>query len=210
MPKNNSSQKASEKKSEKKPQKRSQVTQVKMGRAALRAMGKNMDRIENYLLKIHDAKTTDTLLNIEEVDKFILGRVTKAEGAGAFTVLCRDGESVKVHVSGSIAFHGRAGTKTDRPNCIIQNDVVIISGGLASAKLDSKSMRSIQETFDEVGFPYPRGFFMSAAAGEEEEDDKDCGYEFAESDDEDEKEDEKEMTKKSSADAEPELDIDTI
>jgi hypothetical protein len=174
MPKNNTAQKTPQKKTARPSggvAKRSQVTGRQLGRAAIRALEKNEQCIVDYLTKIHDAKTCDDLLNIEDVDAFVLGRVTRAEGAGWFTVQCRDGTEAKVHVSGTISFHGRAGTKTDRENCIIQNDLVVISGGRASAKLDGAATADIRKVFDKRGLPYPKGFFSRGATGADDKDD---------------------------------------
>lgn len=174
MPKNNTAQKNPEKKKSRPSggvAKRSQVTGRQLGRAAIRALEKNEHCIVNYLNKVHEAKNADDLLNIEDVDAYVLGRVTRAEGAGWFTVQCRDGTEAKVHVSGTISFHGRAGTKTDRENCIIQNDVIVISGGRASAKLDGPATADIRKIFDKRGLPYPKGFFSRGATGADDKDD---------------------------------------
>ena len=182
MPKHNSAQKPQKKK----PSTgggvatRSQVTGRQLGRAAIRALEKNAHCIDEFLSKIDDAENMDDLLNIEEVDAFYVARVIRSEGAGWFNVLLRDGSEAKVHVAGTIAFHGRAGTKTDRDNCIIANDNIIISGGRASAKLSSALSSHIKKVFKAHSFPYPKNFF----GNEESVAEDDAGWEFDHSEDE--------------------------
>lgn len=161
---------------------RSQVTGRQLGRAAIRALEKNAHCIDQFLSKIDDAKSMDDLLNIEETDAFYVARVIRSEGAGWFNVLLRDGSEAKVHVAGTIAFHGRAGTKTDRDNCIVANDNIIISGGRASAKLSSALSSHIKKVFKAHSLSFPKNFF----GNEESIAEDDAGWEFDHSDDEEE------------------------
>jgi hypothetical protein len=186
MPKHSSAQKPQKKK----PAatgggvaKRSQVTGRQLGRAAIRALEKNAHCIDQFLTLIDEAKDKEDLIIIEEVNAFVVARVTKSEGAGMFEVLCRDGSTAKVHVAGTIAFHGRAGTKTDRDNCIIRDDIIIVSGGRASAKLSGAFAAHVKRVFDINELPYPKKFF---ARGSEEDSFNDDGYEFDRSDEEEE------------------------
>ncbi len=184
MPQHNSAQKSQKKK----PStgggvaKRSQVTGRQLGRAAIRALEKNARCIDQFLTLVDAATDQDDLLRIEEVSAYVVARVTKSEGAGWFEVLCRDGSTEKVHVAGTIAFHGRAGTKTDRDNCIIRDDIIIVSGGRASAKLSAGMASYVKRAFDTHGLSYPKKFFTRGGA--EEDDYNDDGYEFDRSDDE--------------------------
>jgi hypothetical protein len=184
MPQHSSAQKSQKKK----PStgggvaKRSQVTGRQLGRAAIRALEKNAHCIDQFLTLVDEAKSEDDLLNIEEVKAYVVARVTKSEGAGWFEVLCRDGSTEKVHVAGTIAFHGRAGTKTDRDNCIIRDDIIVVSGGRASAKLSAGMASYVKRAFDIHDFPYPKKFFSRGA--EDAADEEDGGFEFDRSDDE--------------------------
>jgi hypothetical protein len=146
---------------------RSQVTGRQLGRAALRALEKNANCIDQFLTKIDEAEDMYDLQQIEDVDAFIVARVIRAEGAGWFNVRCRDGSEAKVHVAGTIAFHGRAGTKTDRDNCIIMNDIIIVSGGRASAKLSAALAAHVKKVYSSHGFPFPKHFF-SRGDGEDD------------------------------------------
>ena len=150
--------------------KRSQVTGRQLGRAAIRGLEKNAHCIDQFLTKIDSAEDMTDLLSIEEVDAFYVARVIRSEGAGWVNVLLRDGSEAKVHVAGSISFHGRAGTKTDRDNCIIVNDIIIVSGGRASAKMSAALASHVKSVFTEHGFPFPKNFFSSAGAEEDEDD----------------------------------------
>lgn len=161
--------------------KRSQVTGRQLGRAAIRALEKNARCIDQFLTLVDAATDQDDLLRIEEVSAYVVARVTKSEGAGWFEVLCRDGSTEKVHVAGTIAFHGRAGTKTDRDNCIIRDDIIIVSGGRASAKLSAGMASYVKRAFDTHGLSYPKKFFTRGA---EDDDFNDDGYEFDRSDEE--------------------------
>jgi len=184
MPQHSSAQKSQKKK----PStgggvaKRSQVTGRQLGRAAIRALQKNARCIDQFLTLVDAATDKDDLLRIEEVDAYMVARVTKSEGAGWFEVFCRDGSTEKVHVAGTIAFHGRAGTKTDRDNCIIRDDLIIVSGGRASAKLSAGMASHVKRVFDIHDFSYPKKFFSRGA--EDSADEEDGGFEFDRSDDE--------------------------
>lgn len=151
--------------------KRSQVTGRQLGRAAIRGLEKNARCIDQFLTKIDSAEDMADLLSIEEVDAFYVARVIRSEGAGWFNVLLRDGSEEKVHVAGSISFHGRAGTKTDRDNCIITNDIIIVSGGRASAKMSAALASHVKSVYSHHGFPFPDKFFSSVSTEDEDEDD---------------------------------------
>ncbi len=181
------------------------MTGHQLGRAAIRALEKNEQRILTYLDTLHAAKSSHDLLDLED-KSYMLGHVKRSVGGGRFVVQYRDGVEETVRVAGSIAFHGRAGSKTDRANCIFTDCLIIVCGGLASAKLDHDSKMDIKKTFDKLGFPYPKGFFTISVAGHEGEED-DCGFDFAEGDEE---EDDGKDVAATLDNEEPELDVDAI
>jgi hypothetical protein len=165
---------------------RSAATGVKIGKGAARAIGKNAECVDE-VLDIFDSARKATVpwtpLQITqsfEMAALQLGRVTRATGCGRLEVTLQDGTTgVSVPIAGTIKFKGRAGTKGDRANCMGVGDIIIVRGGLASAKVSTGAASLLKREFERYGIRVPGGFFVSATeaavAGAGAADD---GYEF--------------------------------
>ena len=168
---------------------RSAATGVKIGKGAARAIGKNAECVDE-VLDIFDtarrAKIPWTPLQVTQeltMSALQLGRVTRSTGAGRLEVTLQDGTTgVSVPIAGNIKFKGRAGTKMDRANCMCVGDIVVVRGGLASAKVSTGAASLLKREFERFEIKVPGGFFVSAAevaaaagAGAAGTDD---GYEF--------------------------------
>ena len=169
---------------------RSQVTGVKLGKGARRALNKNADCIGDFLSIIQDSKSLDELTGDLGSEALTLGRVTRSTGCGRLEVTAlnidacayaevRAKESISeagisVPICGTLKFKGRSATKTDRANCMCAGDVIVLRGGLASAKMSAASASVVRRTFDRWAMTYPASFFASTAeaagAAEAEED----------------------------------------
>jgi hypothetical protein len=168
MPKH-TSQKHSSEKTKTKEVKRSQVTGRQIGKAAMRAANKNHRVVDNYLDAVEERGATIT--SVRERG-YILGKVTRALGAGRLEVTLQDGQTdISVPIGGSIKFKGRAGTKTDRENCMCVGDIIVIDGGFAAAKINAGTADRIRRIFAEMEVTLPRGFFLTGREAAEFETD---------------------------------------
>jgi hypothetical protein len=173
---------------------RSQVTGVKMGKGARRALLKNAECVDELLDAIQRAQALERSLQPQPTAKqeavhaleklltdraLVLARVTRATGAGRLEVALHTGEKgVSVPIAGTVKFKGKAGTKTDRANCMCANDVIVVRGGQANAKVSPSTVNTIRRAFEHFGLRTPVGFFV---AQQEEEGD---GWEFDRSEEE--------------------------
>lgn len=164
------------------------MTGIKLGKGARRALNKNADCIDDFIHIVNSSKTLADLTESLEADALTLGRVTRSTGCGRLEVTVLDiaaaaypatGRPVAVEgaslpICGTLKFKGRSNTKADRANCMCVGDVIIVRGGLASAKMSAASASVVQRVFDRMDIKYPKSFFMalataSSAAAEAEE-----------------------------------------
>lgn len=164
---------------------RSAVTGVKMGKGARRALLKNAECVEEFLGVVADAGTMERKMTQAEAGAWleqtltrsalVLGRVTRSTGAGRLEVTLQTGEKgVSVPIAGTVKFRGKSGTKTDRANCMCVNDIIVIRGSFANAKVSAGAAAQIRRAFEHFGVATPAGFFAFAEDAAEAED----GYEF--------------------------------
>ena len=169
---------------------RSQVTGVKLGKGARRALNKNADCIDEFLHIVQSARTLDELTGDLGAEALTLGHVTRSTGCGRLEVTALNisacayaevrakepvaEEGCSVPICGTLKFKGRSQTKTDRANCMCAGDVIVLRGGLASAKMSPAAASVVQRAFERYGMVFPRAFFTrtaeAAAAAAEEED----------------------------------------
>ena len=164
---------ATKAKKEKKPAAgggRSAATGVKIGKGAARAIGKNAECVDEVLGIFELARKATvpwTPLQITqslELDALQLARVTRSTGCGRLEVTLQDGTTgVSVPIAGTVKFKGRAGTKGDRANCMGVGDIIVVRGGLASAKVSTGAASLLKREFEKYGIRVPGGFFVSAA-----------------------------------------------
>lgn len=163
---------------------RSAVTGVKMGKGARRALLKNAECVDEVLEMIARAeaheKRTDTKAGAAWLEQAMaqaaitLGRVTRSTGCGRLAVTMQTGEEVSVPIAGTIKFKGKSGTKTDRENCMCANDIIVIRGSFANAKVSPAAAAQIRRAYEHFRIPTPSAFFAFAEEAAEAED----GYEF--------------------------------
>ena len=163
---------------------RSAVTGVKMGKGARRALLKNAECVDEVLDMIARAeaqeKRTDTKAGAAWLEQAMaqaaitLGRVTRSTGCGRLAVTMQTGEEVSVPIAGTVKFKGKSGTKTDRENCMCANDIIVIRGSFANAKVSPAAAAQIRRAYEHFRIPTPSAFFAFAEEAAEAED----GYEF--------------------------------
>jgi len=147
---------------------RSQVTGVKLGKGARRALTKNADCVDEFLSIVSSAPTAAFLTVALEKEALTLARVMRSVGCGRLQVMLEDGTEANVPISGTIKFKGRSNTKADRANCMCADDVIVIRGSFAAAKVSPAAAAFIRKHYEAKGIKTPRGFFSSAVEEEEE------------------------------------------
>jgi len=146
-----------------------------LGKSAIRAIVKNSIAVEEYLAAAEVATDAKALTDIARTG-ILLARVVRPLGAGNLEVLLQTGESVRVPIGGSIRFKGRAGSKTDRENCMVAGDVIIVRSAFAAGKLLPGTTAHVARIFERLGAPVPKGFFAAGVSTEEAADDE--GWEW--------------------------------
>jgi len=172
---------------------RSAATGVKMGKGARRALLKNAECVDEFLDAIAAAEAVErrspagAAAGAEALEQALtrnaltLGRVTRSTGAGRLEVTLQTGETgVSVPIAGTVKFKGRSGTKTDRANCMCANDIIVIRGSFANAKVSAAAAAQIRRAFTHFQITTPAGFFAFAEDAADAED----GYEFDRSEEE--------------------------
>ncbi len=148
----------------------------KVGRAALRAQTKNSECCEEYVSRLMAAPTYETIEEMAD-DHIFLGRITKNVGCGNVQVLLQNGEKATIPIGGAIRFRGKAANKSDRSNCMLTDDVVVVDGGFAGGKLTARQITEVRRIFSSVHYSAPKGFFCTV--GELHDDDaEETGFEF--------------------------------
>lgn len=169
---------------------RSAVTGVKMGKGARRALLKNAECVDEVLDIIARAEAVERKTGGMKADAtkagaiwleqtmaqaaITLGRVTRSTGAGRLAVTLQTGEEVSVPIAGTVKFKGKSGTKTDRENCMCANDIIVIRGSFANAKVSPAAAAQIRRAYEHFRISTPSAFFAFAEEAAEAED----GYEF--------------------------------
>lgn len=135
-----------------------------LGKAALRALGKN-------------AEAVNTLINLLERDASLeehhlaLAKAVRPSGAGWMMVSFMDAEpgvEVNMPLKGAIRFKGRSANKGDRGNCVTPGDIVVVDGAQIAAKVSRVASFIIRLHLERLHIPFPKKFFESADADEEE------------------------------------------
>lgn len=163
---------------------RSAVTGRQLGKAAVRSLNKNAEAAQEYLDSIEEVTSLSDLQALA-ASAMLLARVARPLGAGRLAVqLQTGGEPVDVPIGGNVRFKGRAGTKTDRANCMCANDIILVRGGLAAAKLSPAAASRVKRVFTKHGLSVPAGFFALGAA--DAHDGAEGGFDFDRSEEESE------------------------
>ena len=134
-----------------------------------------------HLIEFVDMVTTSkTLLSDLSHGSITVGRVIRNMGADPLHVLALTFDAklateASVPISGALRFHGRSANKTDMSHCMFGGDLIVINGGVASAKLTPAIAFETQRIFEENNIRVPAGFFtigsvtVVAPATDEEE-----------------------------------------
>lgn len=130
-----------------------------LGKAALQARRKNAGAIADFLDMIEAVRTHEELEEAVTRDGLRLARVTKALGCGRLNVQLHDGRDIDLRIAKSVAFKGRAASKTDRDNCMVAGDLIVVRDAMAAGKIPSALVLDLADEFSRVGAATPPGFF---------------------------------------------------
>jgi hypothetical protein len=148
-----------------------------LGKAALTAVRKNDETVATFIGMLARVSDTDELAGAARATGLRLGRVTKMLGCGHVDVLLQDGTTEKPKISPTIAFNGRAASKSDRKNCILVGDFVVICE-MVRGKVPLALVEDIEAEFERIGVSAPTGFFRKGGAGGAGDADDEPTWEF--------------------------------
>lgn len=146
----------------------------KVGRGALRANEKNTECCEDYVARLSSHGSIETM----EDDLLFLGRITKNVGCGNVQVLLHTGETATLPIRAAVRFKGRAANKSDRANCMLADDVIVVDGGFAAGKLSGHRVQQVRKLFKSFHYSVPKGFFCLPGETAEEEENDGGGFEW--------------------------------
>jgi hypothetical protein len=153
------------------------ITGRKVGKEVKRGLVKNVCHLMEFVDMVTTSKTLFSDLSHGSIT---LGRVIRNMGADRLHVLALTFDAklateASVPISGALRFHGRSANKTDMSHCMFGGDLIVINGGVASAKLTPAIAFETQRIFEENDIRIPAGFFtvgsvaIVAPAAEEED-----------------------------------------
>lgn len=105
-----------------------------------------------------------------------LARVLKNHGGRQLEVQLQDGTTIKARVSGTLGTRGRAANKAHVEYVMSSGDVILISGGIAAAKVPKGLYKRLQDRFTDIKVSVPKSFFAISDGKEEDEDEEDGGW----------------------------------
>ena len=172
--------------SDKKPSMSAPPGGIRLGKGAKRALMKNAECVDDFLHIVQHSPDAESIETALKEEALVLARVTRPLGCGRLQVTLQDGANLSVPIAGTVKFKGRSNNKADRANCMCTDDVIVIRGSAASAKVSPAAAALIRKQYERKGVSTPKGFFTSAVE-EEEAEEMGCvggggGFEFDRSD----------------------------
>lgn len=148
-----------------------------LGKAALRHQRKNTEVVDEFLLLAKAATDADTLTRSLDVETFEIAKVVAPRGAGRLEVTKSDDTTENVRIAGAVKFHGKAGNKADRDNCMVAGAHIILRGGQAAARIPSHVTEQLRDIYTKLAVPTAKKFFEIGVHDAADADD-DTGFEF--------------------------------
>lgn len=99
-----------------------------------------------------------------------LARVIKNHGGRQLEVQLQDGTTIKARVSGTLGTRGRAANKAHVEYVMTAGDVILISGGIAAAKVPKGLYNRIEAQLTSIHVSTPKGFFAVSDDKDEADD----------------------------------------
>jgi translation initiation factor IF-1 len=141
------------------------------GKRHARATRANDNRLTAFVTSLDTAKTSDELSIYMTREASQLARVIKNCGGRQLEVQLQDGTTLKARVSGTLGVHGRVANKTHMGYVMFPGDVILITGGMAAAKVPKGIYHHLQAQMDRLGVVTPKGFFVIGDSKDEEKTD---------------------------------------
>ena len=135
-----------------------------IGKAALQARRKNAKAVADFLALVEGVSGHEEMESAVEREGLRLARVVKMTGCGHMDVQLQDGRALNLRIAKSVAFKGRAANKSDRENCFLADDVIVVRDAMAAGKVPAALYRELADEFARIGFAVPKGFFAVGAA----------------------------------------------
>lgn len=130
-----------------------------IGKAALQARRKNAKAVADFLALVEGVSGHEEMESAIEREGLRLARVVKMTGCGHMDVQLQDGRTLNLRIAKRVAFKGRAASKTDRENCFMADDVIVVQDAMAAGKIPHALLGELAEEFARVGVAVPKGFF---------------------------------------------------
>jgi hypothetical protein len=130
---------------------------------------KNAECVDDFLHIVSSSPDTVSMEAALKEEALVLARVTRPLGCGRLQVTLQDGANLSVPIAGTVKFKGRSNNKADRANCMCTDDIIVIRGSAASAKVSPAAAALIRKHYERKGVSTPKGFFASAVEEGEEE-----------------------------------------
>jgi hypothetical protein len=147
------------------------------GKRHARATRANDTRLADYMDALRDATNREALTIYMTDTTSQLARVIKNHGGRQLEVQLQDGTTIKARVSGTLSTRGCSTTKAHLDYVMTANDLILITGGMAAAKVPKGLYKHIQARFSDLKVSTPAGFFTIGEIKDEEEA-EDNGWEW--------------------------------
>jgi len=135
-----------------------------IGKAALQARRKNAKAVADFLALVEGVSGHEEMESAIEREGLRLARVVKMTGCGHMDVQLQDGRTLNLRIAKSVAFKGRAANKSDRENCFLADDVIVVRDAMAAGKVPSALYGDLAAEFKRIGTAVPKGFFAVGPA----------------------------------------------
>lgn len=137
-----------------------------IGKAALQARRKNAKAVADFLALVEGVADRDheEFTAAVEREGIRLARVVKMTGCGHMDVQLQDGRTLNLRIAKRVAFKGRAANKSDRENCFLADDVIVVQDAMAAGKVPAALYGELACEFARIGSAVPKGFFTVGAA----------------------------------------------
>lgn len=134
-----------------------------IGKAALQARRKNAKAVADFLALVEGVGDHEEMESAIEREGLRLARVVKMTGCGHMDVQLQDGRTLNLRIAKSVAFKGRAANKSDRENCFLADDVIVVRDAMAAGKVPAALYKELATEFARIGAAVPKGFFTVGA-----------------------------------------------
>ena len=149
-----------------------------LGRTALCHQRKNAEVVDEYLLLAKAAADADSLERSLEVETLEIAKVVAPRGAGRLEITKSDGTTENVRIAGAVKFHGKAGNKADRDNCMVAGAHIVIRGGQAAARIPSHVTEQLRDIYTKLHIVTAKKFFEIGVQDVADAAADDGGFEF--------------------------------